>query len=590
MEMAHLAGEVSAPPWTRHAYAWLYFRLADEARQGLMVPEEVPVGPPSNFFPVLLATAEGKGDLGFVEVTYASEPPTLGKKDIERAAQGAASAVGNWFRHLDHRTEWPRISLHAGPGADGASAGLSAFILTLFWKLQVPVTERWCASGTWIVTRNRLEPVGPDTLPAKLAKALEWGYRDLLVIEGQAGVPPHCGLRVRYLPADPVHAALELAKGFSAVADGEPLAKLLAVFDRFAVRTAADERALGRVLAATGDFTHSSMPRLVRHFAHDIRSRAYLHAGRTEEAEVERGRSERDQPDLLPDGWLGDCLSWHRVAHHAVIAIDQGRWADEEPENRRVDEIISQLAVLPRRFSTLLASLYLCNTRARRREYLGRIGEDASLLALSWEDRTRFRSHWSSLIEYAQRLGLTEGDMRFQHNQCMDVVASYWLLTGKWPLDWGVDNVVFWPDEESEPQKRWGSFGLSAFLRWHKLKGKDVPENMVQRVLSLASVFFRKAGGAYPSYLPFEVCLMYEIGTEDLRRYAAELLVQSELFSTSLSDRSILSLLAIRAERLARRYLSSAPMPVRPAPGTALSGLAERLLSIPERIVIRCPY
>lgn len=589
-ELAQLAAKGYAPPWLRQAYAWLHSRLDSEVRRTLWTPEETPVGPPSNFFPVLLATAGGKGGLGFVEVTYVSEPAGLGKKDIERTSQGAASAIGNWFRQLDYKTEWPRISLHAGPGADGESAGLSAFIMTLFWKLGVPVCDRWCATGSWNLRQNHFEPVSAETLGAKAEKALQWGYRELLVVEGQGGIPDGSGLTVRYVPRDPIYAALEIMKRFSTTGAGEPLVKLLAIFDQFAVRISADERDLQRVLAGTEDFTSPSMPRLVRHFTHDIRSRAHLHAGNTEESDAERAKSDSHLPDLLPDGWLGDYLAWHRVAHHAMIAIDQGRWADDEPESRRVDECIGQLAMSPKRYGTLLASLYLYNTRGRRREYLGRLREDTDLLALSWEDRTRLRSYWDQLVQYAQRLGLSDGDIRFQHNQCMDVVASYWLMTGGWPKEWGVDEIRFWPDTDVEPQKKLGSFGLSAFLRWRKLTGKDTPEHTLQRVFTFACEHFGKAGGAYPSYLPFETFLLYEIGGEDLRRRAAEMLTKSILFDPALSERSILSLLAIRAERLVRPYLAQAPAHVWPSPGTPLAMLADQLLSVPERIVVRCPY
>jgi len=576
--------------WLRHAYSWLHHRLDPQVRDTLATPIEPPVGPGPDLFPFLIASEDGTGDIGFVKIEYSSEPSTPGEKEIEIAVQGAASTVGDWFRQFDHLTMWPKVTVLASLEVDGASAGLSAFLLTLLRKLNIVPPEKCCATGVWNIVEYRFEPVAADTMYAKVAKAIEWGYKEVFVVEGQEGITEECGLTIHHVPPDATYASMEILKSISAKADAEQLARLLAIFDQRMVRTDPVRLDVQRVLRTTQVFIDGSWPDIVRHFAHDIRSRTLLHVGQTTKANEERARADTCEPKILPDGWLGDYLAWHRAAHHSVIALDQGRWSDEDPDNLCVDERIRQIEACPKRYGTLLACMYLCNTRGRRREYLGRIHENTKLLRSSWEDRIKLLPYWNQLFEYARRLGLSDGGMRFQHNQCMDVIASHWLIAGRLPEGWDLEQVLLWPDSCSAPSKKWTAFDLSAYVRWKRITGMDLSNAVLEKIFAIASEFFERANGSYPSYTLFETLLIYGIGTKDMRKRSAKMLMKSILFNRDLSSHSILSLLAIRAEHLVERYVDSVREPVRPTTGSQLAMLGQQLRTNPDRIVARCPY
>jgi hypothetical protein len=335
---------------------------------------------------------------------------------------------------------------------------------------------------------------------------------------------------------------------------------------------------------------------LARHVAHDIRSRALLHVGRTDEAAEEKKKADASRPAPLefPSGWLGDYLKWHQVAHHAVLALDQGRWDDDEPEHRLLDRTLDRLlgAISDQQAGReeLLAALFLSSTRGRRFDFLGRWHRDSDLLCRAWDGVTRFRSVWPDLFDYCCQIGLRDADLHRQHNCCLDVLASYWHLKGHLPVSWSEIGHTFWPEASSVEVERLGPFDLANLLRWKVISGQEVSVDIVDRVLKAGRRMFEYAQGGYPFFLVYEMVLRYRLGNEAHQCEAADQLASSSLFSPELPPTSILTLLGLRAERLLEGADAPCPRVNRPKTGTRLMKLAEELLAEPSSLIDRCPY
>ena len=588
-DLCHYGTDPKESQWIRRVYNWFYRRVEPSVRATLPPPiSDEQEGPPENLFPVLAVDSRGSGRLGFARLTFGHARPPVPGEDVLSAAQGAASAVADWFRQLNHNTEWPRVELLIECEPSGTSAGLSAMLLVLGSMLGVAWPADVCATGIWCA--GHLEPVEPQTLPAKIDLARTWGYRRLLVVEGQREIPSEPPIEIICVPPDPEMAILIILSKVCPDAGENAITAALSAFDIAAVRGEPEDRNLNKVLAATGPFIGDAAPVLARHVAHDIRSRALLHAGLTSEAEDERKQATVCSPKLKPDGWIGDYLRWHQPAHHSVLALDFGFWDDDIPEHREVDACIEELENqrLAGRAGCreILAEMYLRNTRGRRYEFLGRWYRDHERLRKAWEDRVSLRDYWDELVAYCDRLGLRDGDLHRQHNQCMDVLASFWEWEGRLPDEWPDADTRFWPDAEVHDVLELNSFDIAALLRWRRIRKQDTCIEFVSCALHTAS----SRGAGYPNFLVFEAVLRYHLGDDNCRREAAKGLAGSALFEPDLPPHSILTLLAIRSEQvLAETKVRSHP-PVRPATGTHLRGLAENLMSDSRTIIARCPY
>lgn len=595
--------------WIKHAYAWLHQRI--QTGSGSLLPPPLPEAAASPRGPggeLIAFPAAGGGQHGFLGWAAVRFEPTASVRptdDSAGAAWAAANSIADLFRQLDHQIGWPRVELFVSD-AGGTSVGLAALIASLRSLLSIPIRDDFVATGCWDSKQN-LAPVDPATLEAKLRVAERWGYRRCLVVEGQTGIPATTELEVVEIPRDPVGAmfavvrAVERQDGVAAEAQPADLrwAKLLAVLDQATVRAAARQQDGERALATTQAFVSSTALGLSRHVAHDIRSRVYLHVGQTEAAAEERRLAESVRPNAMrfPEGWLGDYLKWHQAAHHAVLALDQGRWGSDEEEHRRLDRTLARLrgAIDDRQAGReeLLAALFLSNTRARRLDFLGRLHRDSRRLEQAWDDLTWLRSSWEELFEYCREIGLRDSDLRRQQNCCLDVLVSRWHLEGQAPAEWLGVGRTFWPSQGDFDVEQLEPFDLWNLLRWDVVSGVPPTEERVRQVIEAGSEKFEQYSGRYPYYLPYEAVLRYRLGSAEQQQRAAERLARSCLFTQSLGAGHILAVLRRRAARLLHDFGIEVPLAeLAPSPGESdgIRRLHEELLRTPETLVDRCPY
>jgi hypothetical protein len=393
--------------WIKHAYAWLWERLDKSARADLPSPIASASGPPECLVPVLAVSADGRGYLGFVYVAVKNHEKLVAGTDAEHSMQQAAETVTAYFRRLLPDVGFPHVAACLPASAAGASGDLSVVIATLAVLLHGHGAQDIVATGCVKEGSDRGSGGDLDTRQDCVGSAL--GVSAVAGRRRSARHSSRCGNRNLSSATVSGPRTLYDRKNGNRWTVGRIHGSVAGCL-RSSCRPRNASRSRPAVtLATTRDFLQPLWPPLVRHVAHDIRSRALLHAGQTELANFEKERAAECRPDALdmPDGWLGDYLKWQQPAHRSVVALDQARWDDDDPDHVLLDRTLERLlgAIKDRQAgrTELVAALFLSNTRARRYDFLARRRQDIGLLERAWDDLIRFSPQWPQLFAYLER-------------------------------------------------------------------------------------------------------------------------------------------------------------------------------------------
>ena len=549
-ESAEFALREHTPTWVKNAYHWLYLRLDEALRSELPSPlsDSKPVGPPAHWVPVLGALRDD-GRLGFVVVEFGSNP---GRSDaaesVDESASEAAEAVARLFRQLDPTVGYPRVGFehYSGSGSSAdLSVALAAAAVLLGGRFPADAVATGCLETG--PAGPKILPVEPSSLPSKIKVARRFGYRRLFVAEDQHGIPADSLLEIIHLPRNLLDALFAVFSDFGSCSDA--VCRLLAVFDQTRVRWKGGNR--DEVLRRTEPFITDSQPAIIRRIGHDMRSRALLHAGETARAQEERAAADAAvvSPKDFPSGFLGAYLKWQQPAHNAVLAIDLGYWTDEHPDHQRLDRTLNRLTEAIEDGQAgpdeLLAALFLANTRARRRFFLGRWRRQSHLLREAWNDLVRFHPHWEWLFDYAAKLGLPDTTLRRQHNQCIECATDYARLHGRLPEWDSIRRDDWWPARVELPNDSFDAFDLVAWLHYRVFWNGGLPDSLVEPFLAQADLLFEGSDG-YPHFLPYEAILRANVLNPGVIHRAAVPLAQSLESLIAARQSGILALLAWR--------------------------------------------
>jgi hypothetical protein len=608
---ARLGGVLELPAPTREA-----------ARTGCWLPADV--------VPIVGALPGGEGALGIVRLNrseHALSSPELNLEqrtgrsgDSSLAARDGVALVTNMLAELLPNAPRPLPELSVGRASTGDSVALPSGVGALLQLFGVPWPEDLIVTGGIDLESGCFTAVPSETLPGKLAALKSWGFTRIgLVSTGMAAVESLSssldGVRVESLPSDPAELPAALA-GLEGIELREAdVARALALFDLRVGR--AGPHLLDRVLETTAVFVEHGSP-LVRHLAHDMRSRALLHAGRSDEARTELEHADRlhGQGDL-PDGRLRDVLRYQQGAHRSVVHLDLGDWSDDHPAHQAVDVLISELDGRWDTRHERLMRIFLANTRARRMEYLGRLDSEASRFDRAWSDLIVDRDRWTELLEdYAiGELHLRDTSRARIENQLVDIAASRVACGLELPADWLVileevalhsspvlvDEAVasiFWFhfDDGSKVPVGGDGFNALARLRRHRALGAEVlpPELKALQGSSRLSL-----GAGAPGFVPHPWFVWFE---------QAALLAREHGSSIPLPDRDetsgyplgwahlkdpgtgIMGILALRSRLVLESLGFKLPRAAEYVGTASLAVLHEDLASRPGEVWIRAPY
>jgi hypothetical protein len=571
----------------------------------------------SDLVPVIGAHDEHRGALAVLRVKESSE--CLADPDGVMVGEGPTVAARAGIRiacapYAELMPNAPRseVELDTRHAAAGDSVALPAAMAALLRLFGCPWPEDLVATGGIDVLTKRFLPVPESTLTGKARAARAWGYRRLGVICQPGSMPAQIeGLEVCPLPDDPARLGLALI-ALSGVEPGEAvLARALTVFDqRVGIRGI---HALQNILEATEPFVESDSS-IVSHVAHDMRSRAYLHAGRSEDAERELVTAD----GLLGKGWhpegrLRDVLRYQRPAHRAVVNLDLGEWGDDHPAHHHVDELIRSLDGLWTTRHERLMRIFLANTRARRHEYLGRLHGDVSRFERAWHDLTADRNDWDELLEVFARDELRRSDTSRSRieNQLTDVAFSRYLLDGSLPESWAEELDRISPALIVHPER--GSPTDSAVFRCEFDDGRvsiiagdpfqaistlkrDLMSHRESRRSEVRSLI--EARRITPMrVLEYPWFHWFEILVRTAREEGRPLSLPTDPGERDLiwdfvfhRAQGIGTLIALRSHRLLCEFGIDMAKPPRPDQESPLLSLYEDLDSRPEELFMRVPY
>ena len=603
-----LGGRLDLPEPTREA-----------ARTGCWLPPDV--------VPIVGALPDGRGALGIIrlkrsEHALGSPEQPLARRtgrtgDSSVAARDGVTLVTDPMTELLPNAPRPLPELSVGQASTGDSVALPAGVGALLQLFGVPWPADLIVTGGVDLESGRFTAVPAETLPGKLAALKSWGFTRLGLID--AALENHSealdGVRVEYLPADPAALPAALA-GLQGVELREAdVARALALFDLRIGR--AGPQLLDQVLETTAVFVEHGSP-LVRHLAHDMRSRALLHAGRSDEASEALAHADRlhGQGDL-PDGRLRDVLRYQQSAHRSVVHLDLGDWSDDHPAHQAVDTLIDELDGRWDTRHERLMRIFLANTRSRRMEFRGRLDSNATLFDRAWSDLVADRDRWTELLEdYAiGELHLRDTSRARIENQLIDIASSRVACGLALPEDWRslveasadhaspvlVDHsspAVFEFHFKDDSKVLIGGDGFNALarLRRHRALGPAAPPPELEALRgSIRSTLAPES----PGFVPHPWFVWFE---------QAALIARDHGISIPLPDRDdatgypigwdhlvhpgtgIMSILALRSRRVLESLDLELPVE-RPFAGSGSLALLHRdLASRPDEVWARAPY
>ncbi len=608
---ARLGGVLELPEPTREA-----------ARTGCWLPADV--------IPIVGALPGGGGALGVIRLGRSEHTLSSPELNLERgagrpgdssaAARDGTALVSDMMAELLPNASRPLPELSVGRASTGDSVALPSAVGALLQLFKVPWPDDLIVTGGIDIESGRFTAVPAETLPGKLAALKSWGFTRIGLVsscddafENLSGSLE--GVRIERMPADPAELPAALA-GLEGIELREAdVARALALFDLRVGR--AGPHLLDRVLETTAVFVDHGSP-LVRHLAHDMRSRALLHAGRSDEARTELEHADRlhGQGDL-PDGRLRDVLRYQQGAHRSVVHLDLGAWSDDHPAHLAVDDLISELDGRWGTQHERLMRIFLANTRARRMEYLGRLEGNSARYDRAWSDLVADRDRWTELLEdfATGELHLQDTSRARIENQLIDVAASRVVSGLDLPADWRViiEEITDHPspvlvDESNLPTFEFhfddGSrcfiggdgFDAVARLRRHRALGMESlpPELEILRGSTRVSL-----GSGAPGFVPHPWFIWFE---------QAALLALEQGTPLPLPDRDessgfprgwshlidpgsgIMNILGLRSRVVFETLGFKLPtVPEHPCTGS-LAALHRELASRPSEVLTRVPY
>lgn len=602
--LVELAAPRSAEPWLASIALWL--RGRGIAGDGPVPCREVRAveGFPAGSMPIL-TVRNGIGELALARVggrggplSEAFEPIDAGDPEFNRATTDAVNAVRTTARQYLPEMRRPQVGFESATQARlaGPSAALPTAILVWSELLGLRLPDDLVATGGF--DAGRFTPVHPETLPEKFAVARAWGYRRIMLVEGQE-VPDACrdpsrSLEIHTVPTDPRRLLAFLLPVIESCVRADRTATRAAILALLAFDLATDDRAgLAAIEPVVAPFLGEGTPPNLRLLALDLRSRHLLHAGRTDESRRHHEQAERlVGKDDRPEGVLGDMFAYERLAHGQILAIDRGEFGDATPAALALDAAIGELEGKWRTRHERFMRVVLRHTRSWRRNFAGRLARDPRPLHDAWDLRTALRGEWEDLLgRLAHDLGRVDTSVWRAESELLDVAHATVAVDGRVPDGWKVVIRSLGAGSGSPPLATdRGRWAVVTWLRRRIVLGEEVPAD--ERRALAEGLLADDDPLPHQSVRAGELLLSLSAPGEDWIGPLAGKIARSTLFREDRADPdSILRVLSLRAHAAIRPVLGEAtPAPLVPAKGTTLRRLFDDLASEPATIAIRCPY
>jgi hypothetical protein len=533
-----------------------------------------------NLVPVLFAGGQHNGSLGFIKVENQQTAPTP-QTEIEENAVNAAQIVFDLLRPLYHEIGFPKVTVYMNGTAYGTSISLPAIIAALQHIFDLHLPDGIIATGC--LENGVLVPVSENTLSDKIAVAKNFGYKKLLLVEGQKGTE-NCPLEIIEVNADPIHAIFDLLLLRGVIPKDRHLARLLFAYDQKEGRSL-DTEPLKKFL--------NNKSKLIRYITHDIFSRNALHQGKTETSKKYRQQIGTLEWYEIPSGYIGHYIRYEQVAATAVLEVDLGIWNDNAGIHSELDKRLNHLKnAIDGKFADrndYLTALALANTRALRRRFLARLEQTPKRFESAWNDLIFLFDDWKEIFNYAQqRLKKKNDTLQRQRNYCLEALTDYWNIYKTLPKWNGVDMFLDSCTKDFKKSNKWNDvFNKIAEFNYRTITKQPLTEKELATFIKRAQANFSETN-KYPNFILYENVLRFYPNTEQ-REFCLDKLAEV-LPELTKEQSSIFNVLALRTRQILLNNGRKVPEPVLPNEGTELRNIADKLLSEPKTLIERCPY
>ena len=581
--------------WIRRFWSWLYARLSEDRLHGLPAPisQDKESGLDDCWIPVLAVCLGSEGH----QLTFLNIDSGIHNSSQELDSMGIPAAYSNGWDSVEGdavRTAGrPRPIFIENPNFSGTSAGGSAFVLGMTQALKVSWPNDHAITACWDSANEHgsFKPVQSELIEVKIQLAVDWGYRHLWVCEGQKGLPEGGSpIEFHYLPQKP-QAALSRLLPYLSLSNENAMLSALVAYDRAFINGLSKDQDSSTVMKLTEPFIQKQQSDLVRKIAHDLRSRSLLHAGETVQSLNEKTTGDCIQVGRLPDNqWVGHYLRREQPLHHAVLALDLGKWEDSVKEHETLDRVIGGLSKGEAlQEHELITRIKARNVRARRWDFLGRYDQNPDLLKKSIQEYLVEAENWDFFVEYENRIGVEGSTLRRQHNQVLDPILAFQDLVGTFPEDL-IDDWKPWIDR-LKPEKYAtleDPFDRAYAIRWWSAQGVPIGKAILKSLEDEFLLLLKNDESIhYPYTLLPESLLRTRSGSEEVQSLAAQVLLNSTVVKSPGGD--LLKILACRGIQLCKAYSEDLP-PFPEIHSTHWREKAEDLKSDMPTLVARCPY
>jgi hypothetical protein len=564
--------------------------------------------PPQDYVPVL--TTNGiDGRLGFLTVDdkkYYNSNTTNEPCEFKLHAYRAAKVVFDLFRPIIPHIGIgdPDIGIHLTKDGGGKSISLPAMIAALQCLTGIRLPDTIVSTGC-LTDEEKLEPVDSNTLSLKIETAKRFGYKKLIVVKGQEGIPPEYVENIIKVDSDPLTAILQLSdpNRTGVIKKDQRLARLLFYADR-----------LGKLKdnKIIESFCENNSSVLLRSVAYDIRSRNTLHHGKTNESDEYRQKIEQLTWSNIPDGYLGHYLRYEHFAATSILEIDLGIWDNTHKTHQEVDNRLKNLQnTIESGYADrndYFGALRLANTRAFRKRFLARYNQDVNLLESAWEDLIFLFDKWDEIFKYPHQYYVDQTSITVrQRYYCLECLTDYWYIKKCLPEWKNVKDFLKWykkkrfNNNNNTTYNLDTTYNLIAELNYQVIKEQSLSENnFKQKFINKIESFNITQ---YPNWILCENilrfsddqlkqhCLKIEITDEHKQKCLTKL--KDALPTLSSDNTSKFILLALRTwQILIDNGVKEEQISLPPAPSekTQLRKIYDGLISNPKTLVVRCPY
>ncbi|MDR1493282.1 MAG: hypothetical protein LBT05_11250 [Planctomycetaceae bacterium] len=447
--------------------------------------------------------------------------------------------------------------------------------------LEITWKDTIISTGCYDKINQLLLPVDANTLPAKLECAKRFGYKKIILVEGQQDIPTDCPLETVLVNPDPNIAVFQLInpKLTGAIPKDRHVARLLYSADR-----------LGKLKNETIIKTFlESDSKLVKSIASDILSRNALHRGETAEAAKYHKQVETLLWDKIPNGYLGHYLRYERIAATAILKIDLGIWNDEDETHTALDNRLAHLEnAINGGFADrndYFAALTLANTRVLRKRFQSRLTarcdeQFEQLLQSAWHDLIFLFDNWDAIYKFAERID-KKSTLRRQRNYCIECLTDYWKVHQGLPRWERVDEFLNW----CKKKRYEDAFDKIAELNFRIIMDNHINEKELDTKIKRFDRQFSKTV-VHPNWIFYEKILQFAPDTKHKQHCITKL--TEVLPKLEENNKSIFILLALRTRAVLQRagYKVQRNIPAPPADAP----LQKIYDIIKDNPIDRCPY